>query len=700
MLARLASHAEAGVEVSTFADPAGALSGLGTDLIPDLVIAALDLPGMDGASFIRNLRSKETLSDVPVIIVTGSEDSEARHEALDAGATDFLLRPVNRREFRARVRNVLRLGGRQRMPMGRASVESYSQPALTPFSSARGLEKVVETLPVAMAIVDAEARLVLANRAHRELFSIDRHTGIGRPVAELYPDHIAQRLAHVGPAAHANGQPASTFARLPMAGQGGRDLLLLRSTLPDGAGRTGGAVFVAVELDPLAAALPRDAPVQRADSLSGLPDLDSFRVRAEAEIARANTKGEMLAFMHLDLDRYKGINDAFGVELGDELLGQVASRLSSHAGAGNLIARLPGDEFIILQSAVQRSDQVPDFHRRLGEAFATPFLIGGQEVHLSASAGITIFPADGRSLASLLKNAELAMYRAKASGRDSVRFFAAEMNVAARRAVTLERELRQSLAAGQFVVHYQPQLAIASGRVIGVEALVRWNHPRRGLVRPGEFIGLVEDIGLIAPLTSWVLQTACRQMREWREEGLEGVRLSINLSPVQFRERGVELLVERVLQETGVAPQDLDIELTENAVIDNSQTATASLRYLDRLGVSLSIDDFGTGYSSLSYVQRLPVCRLKIDQSFINNLPHSTNDAVIVRAIINLGHSLGLRVIAEGVETPAQLDQLRRYGCDEAQGHLISPPLPAGDAGALLLDGPCPNIPGLVVDEG
>jgi EAL domain-containing protein (putative c-di-GMP-specific phosphodiesterase class I) len=227
------------------------------------------------------------------------------------------------------------------------------------------------------------------------------------------------------------------------------------------------------------------------------------------------------------------------------------------------------------------------------------------------------------------------------------------------------------------VVHYQPQVSLASGEVVWVEALVRWNHPYRGLVRPGEFIGLAEDIGLIAPLTAWVLRSACRQQRAWQDKGIAGLQMSVNLSPVQFRERGVELLIERVLAESSLAAGSLDLELTENAVIENSQTAIQSLRYLNHLGVSLSIDDFGTGYSSLSYIKRLPVQRLKIDQSFVQNLEHNLNDEVIVRAIINLGHSLGLRVIAEGVETEGQLARLRAFDCDEVQGHLISHPVSA-----------------------
>jgi EAL domain-containing protein (putative c-di-GMP-specific phosphodiesterase class I) len=292
-----------------------------------------------------------------------------------------------------------------------------------------------------------------------------------------------------------------------------------------------------------------------------------------------------------------------------------------------------------------------------------------------------------------LKNAELAMYRAKKSGRDAYRFFAAEMNVAARRAVTLERELRQALAGEQFVVHYQPQLDLRSQRIVGVEALVRWNHPYRGLVRPGEFIGLAEDIGLIAPLTAWVLRSACQQQRAWRDRGVTGLQMSVNLSPVQFRERGIELLIERVLAESSLDPASLDLELTENAVIENSQTAIQSLRHLHQLGVSLSIDDFGTGYSSLSYIKRLPVQRLKIDQSFVQNLENSTNDEVIVRAIINLGHSLGLKVIAEGVESEGQLQRLKSFGCDEVQGHLISHPLSADHLERRFLFGGSGNPP-------
>ena len=393
----------------------------------------------------------------------------------------------------------------------------------------------------------------------------------------------------------------------------------------------------------------------RQDQLTGLANAMAFQERCEDELARARREHRIAALIHLDLDRFKGVNDAFGQEFGDGLLRAVAGRLKDRLDDSDIIARLQGDEFALLRIGIKRPDDAAELARRLGEAFAEPFLIHGREVHSSVSIGITLAPADGRTIDVLLKNAELAMYRAKASGRDTYRFFSAEMNLQARRALTLERELRQALAGEQFLVYYQPQLDLRTDEMVGVEALIRWNHPRRGLIRPGEFIGLAEEIGLIAPITAWVLRTACRQHRIWRDKSFGGMQMSVNLSPVQFRERGVELMIERVLRECGLHPSALDIELTENAVIENSQTAAQSLRYLHQLGVTLSIDDFGTGYSSLAYIKRLPVQRLKIDQSFVQHLEHNPNDDVIVKAIINLGHSLGLRVIAEGVETEGQL---------------------------------------------
>jgi len=420
------------------------------------------------------------------------------------------------------------------------------------------------------------------------------------------------------------------------------------------------------------------------DALTGLPNRALFKEHLEHALARARRADSLAAVLLLDLDRFKGVNDAFGLPCGDRLLAAVAERLQAALGHTEVIARLGGDEFAILQTVMRVPEDSQALARTLLEAFGQPFMIQGEEVHTSASVGITLFPTDGQTADRLLKNAELAMYRAKAVGRNGSCFYAPQMNLVARRTGLLERELRQAFAADQFTVHYQPQRELASGRIVGVEALLRWRHPRRGMVRPSEFIGLAEDIGLIAPLTERVLERACRQHRLWQRPGVPPLRLSVNLSPMQFREAGIAALVETTLKDTGLEPGFFEIELTEGVLLENSDIAMASLRRLHQLGVSFSLDDFGTGYSSLAYVKRLPVQRLKIDQSFVHRLGQDGHDEAIVRAIIDLGHSLRLKVTAEGVETAEQLAWLAELSCDEAQGDLISPPLPA-DAFQILL---------------
>ena len=691
ILTRLARSVEEGLQVHAFANPREALERMTTDLPPDLVITDYNMPEMDGAALIERIRATEALADVPVVVVTVYEDRDYCYRALEAGATDFLLSPVDHLEFRARARNLLALRRQRQLLAQRAAAleQALAERGTTwrPNEEALSAE-LLDRLPVAISATDEQGRLAFVNRAYEILFGVERAAVVGRTLVEIHGEDFATRHGVLDDKVRESGQPLLVPRYDTMLGPAGlRWLAVTKAPLAGAPGGPERVVTVALDISELKVAEAAGSEAARHDPLTGLETLPWFRERLEQAIARARRQGELLALLHLDLDRFKGVNEAFGEAVGDKLLRAVAQRLTGRLRESDHIGRLRSDEFVILQSELERPEDAAELCRRLNEAFAEPFGADGQEIHLSASLGVTLYPADGRSAETLLKNADLAMYRAKASGRDAYRFFAREMNVAARRAVTLERELRQALAAEQFLVHYQPQLDLRTRQVVGIEALVRWNHPHRGVLRPGEFIRLAEEIGLIAPLTAWVLQTACAQHRRWRDEGLGPLQLSVNLSPVQFRERGVELLIERVLKESGLPPDQLDVELTENAVIENSQTATASLRYLHQLGVSLSLDDFGTGYSSLSYVKRLPVRRLKIDQSFVQNLEQSANDEVIVRAIINLGQSLGLTVIAEGVETRGQLRRLELLGCNEVQGDLISPPLSAADFARRMLEG-------------
>ena len=678
ILTRLAASVEEGLTVGAYPGPVEALAEFDGGSVPDLIITDFNMPDMDGASFVRALRSRAALVDVPIIVITVYQDREYCYRALEAGATDFLLSPVDHLEFRARARNLLTLRRQQLLLAERAADLERELHIRHDSVDQEALQRVLDAMPAAVSVVDAQGRLIVVNQAYERLLGVDRATALGLPLLQSHGEDYALQSGVLDDKVLETGAAlvAPYYDTLTNLG-GTRWLLTTKAPLGGGPGQPAEVLTVALDVTDLRAAETATGMPSQEDPLTGLPSGEHFRSRFEHELARARQQHEMLALLHLDLDRFKGINDAFGKEFGSELLREVAVRLKARLTGDELLARVESDEFLILQPAIKRPDDAAELTRRLSEAFASPFVIRTREVHISASVGITVAPADGRAVETLLKNAELAMYRAKKSGRDAYRFFAAEMNVAARRAVTLERELRQALAGEQFVVHYQPQLDLGTDRVIGVEALVRWNHPYRGLVRPGEFIGLAEDIGLIAPLTAWVLRSACRQQRLWQDSGLDGLQMSVNLSPVQFRERGMEMLVERVLAESSLPAGSLDLELTENAVIENSQTAIQSLRHLNQLGVSLSIDDFGTGYSSLSYIKRLPVQRLKIDQSFVQNLEQNLNDEVIVRAIINLGHSLGLRVIAEGVETEGQLLRLRSFGCDEVQGNLISPPVSA-----------------------
>jgi diguanylate cyclase (GGDEF)-like protein/PAS domain S-box-containing protein len=691
ILTRLAASVEEGIRVKAFASPQAALDSA-SDLLPDLVITDYKMPGMDGADFVRAFRALPGAADVPVVVVTVYEDRSYCYQALEAGATDFLLSPVDHVEFRARARNLLTLRKQQKLLEQRAHelrrelVSSSEQHEAALRASELRLRRLIDTVPATISAVDRNGRLTLINSAHHQLYGIDPATAMGRTLEQLYGEEYATRQLVLNAKVFETGETLPSFEQevtCPISGEE-HVLLTTKSPLLDDAGRVADVVTVSLDITELRQAEARMRHQAGHDALTGLPNRALFREYLDHALARARRSDSVAAVLLLDLDRFKGINDAFGLPCGDLLLKAVAERLHACLRETDAIGRLGGDEFVILQTDVRTADEPRSLARRLIDSFGQPFVINGEELHTSASIGLTLFPADGQAADRLLKNAELAMYRAKSNGRNGSCFFAPQMNLVARRTGLLERELRQAFAADQFTVHYQPQRDLRSGQIVGIEALLRWRHPRRGMVRPSEFVGLAEDIGLIGPLTERVLDHACRQHRRWQAAGLPPLRLSVNLSPVQFREGAITSLIENTLAETGLDPAWLEIELTEGVMLDNSETVMASLRRLHQIGVRFSLDDFGTGYSSLAYVKRLPIQRLKIDQSFVHKVGHDGQDEAIVRAVIDLGHSLNLKVTAEGVETADQLARLHQLGCDEAQGDLISPPLPAEDFHVLF----------------
>jgi len=418
------------------------------------------------------------------------------------------------------------------------------------------------------------------------------------------------------------------------------------------------------------------------DALTGLPNRVLLHDRLEQGVFNAARHHTGFAFMFIDLDRFKTINDSLGHHVGDELLKAVATRLSGCVRASDTVARLGGDEFAVILENLRDTDdegaqQVAD---KMIAAMASPVLIEGQALTTSCSIGISLFPADGRDSATLMKNADVAMYYAKEKGRNNYQFFSADMNTRAQERLSVENYLRLALRRNELVLHFQPRMGVATGELIGVEALIRWQHPRRGLLAPDKFIDVAEDSGLIVPIGEWVLETACAQVRQWRQHLKPDLRISVNLSvgQVQNGER-LYRAVEQALARSGVEPSALELELTESHLMQNIEEKAALLNRLGALGVGLAIDDFGTGYSSLSYLKQLPVDSIKIDSSFVRDIGVDPNDEAIITAILAMAHSLRLTVVAEGVETEAQFRALKGLGCDEFQGFFESPGLPAAE---------------------
>ena len=420
------------------------------------------------------------------------------------------------------------------------------------------------------------------------------------------------------------------------------------------------------------------------DGLTRLPNRSLLEDRIDHAIIAGERSGKRFAVMFLDLDRFKTINDSLGHHYGDKLLQGVAARLTGALRAEDTVARLGGDEFVVLLDDVPGPTAVAYVAQKLLDTLAVPIDIEGQEQSVSVSIGISLFPDDGVTLRELMSNADSAMYHAKKVGRGNHQFFAPEMNAAAGARLQLERDLRRALDNKEFELHYQPKVNVASGQVVAMEALVRWHSPERGLVPPVEFIPVAEEIGLIIPLGAWVLRAACQQNRAWQLAGLPSMRMAVNLSAYQFRQKDLPEFVAGVLLETGMDATCLELEVTESVVMHNPAEAASMLDRLHKQGIHISVDDFGTGYSSLSYLKQFRLDTLKIDRSFVRDISSDPDDAAIVRSVIALAHSLRLEVIAEGVETAEQLEYLRELGCDQYQGYLRSKPVPAAQFEAML----------------
>ena len=451
------------------------------------------------------------------------------------------------------------------------------------------------------------------------------------------------------------------------------------STVKSAGGQVSHYVSVFSDISERKAVEERVTHMAQHDFLTGLPNRMLLQDRLVQAITQAEREQRKVAVMFLDLDRFKAVNDSMGHLIGDMLLQQVANRIRRVSRAGDTVCRQGGDEFVIMLPELDSVDDLATIAGKLLESVAGAYQVGGQDIEVTTSIGISVFPEDGSDGSALLQHADTAMYHAKEKGRNNYQFFTSEMNRRALERVTIERRLRRALERDEFQLYYQPQVDLVSGDIVGVEALLRWNNPESGMVPPGQFIPVAEENGMIVPIGEWVLREACRQNSEWRRQGLPPLTMAVNVSAVQLRQKNFHEAVVDALRQGGLDASGLELEITETAVMQDAEAAIRLLHELKDIGVKLAMDDFGTGYSSLGYLKRLPIDKLKIDQSFVRDMTDDPDDAAIVSTIINMARNLKLKPIAEGVETDRQLAFLRQYACDEVQGYYFSKPLPAAE---------------------
>lgn len=554
--------------------------------------------------------------------------------------------------------------------------------------SEQRFRSLYEQAPLAYQSLDNRGRYLKVNQALLEMLGYQREDLLGRFVGDFMTSESRRQLEQ-------------RFHQFIESGAvSGAEFTLLR--------QDGSAIIVAVNgrvaydaqgnfqqthciLHNITERKQAEQKIQRLayyDALTGLPNRQLLQDRLKQVLAQAHRYQHQVGVLFLDLDRFKRINDTLGHVVGDQFLETIAERLKEWTRESDTVARLGGDEFVIILSAVQKIQDVVNIAAGILETVSQPIRLGGHEVFCSTSIGIAFYPMDGEDHETLLKNADTAMYAAKDRGRNTYQFFSEEMNHRAMERMTIETHLRGALRNDELLLHYQPQVDLNSGRIVGVEALIRWNHPVRGLMAPDTFIPLAEESGLIIPVGEWVLRSACRQTRIWQDAGFPLRRIAVNLSARQFSQGGLVATVEAVLQETGLDPDCLELELTESALMTNASDAILTLVDLRVRGIHVSIDDFGTGYSSLSYLKDLPIDRIKIAQEFVRDIPQCEDDATIVEAIIAMGRSLRLQVIAEGVENREQLEFLKQRGCHEMQGYYFSRPLPVDVLTGLMQQKP------------
>jgi diguanylate cyclase (GGDEF)-like protein/PAS domain S-box-containing protein len=665
-----ATLAKAGFTVTEAGDGRAALDTMQASL-PDLVLMDVGMPVMDGFDACAGLRGLPGGDRVPVIMMTGLDDTASIERAFEVGATDFVTKPINWAVLPHRVRYMLRAS-----------------------AASNDLQQNERRLSNAQRIGEMgdwewqlrDERVSASPQACR-IFGHDTPLGAlsGEAFFASVHESDLERWTQAIERVALRGDGFAIELRILRPGGGVRHVHQQVEVIERGT--DGAAIRLAGAVHDITRRKDAEEQIRRLayyDPLTGLPNRLLFTEQLLRALAQAERHRRRIATMFVDLDNFKRVNDTLGHRAGDQLLREASARLSvvlrahdsvargATESGDSSIARLGGDEFIVLLTDVTLAQDAARAARRLVDALAEPFTIEGTEIFCGGSVGVSIYPEDGTDVDTLLMNADTAMYRAKSRGRGAYQLYDKAMNESALDHLRMETRLRRAIERNEFVLHYQPRIDVVTGRIVGAEALIRWQHPERGLLQPADFIPLVEQAGLVIPVGEWAIETVCAQSATWHGLGLQTVPIAVNLASTHLREKSLPALVARALKRHGVPARALEIEVTESILLADPELAVRVAQELSEMGIQLSLDDFGTGYSSMGYLKRLPLAALKIDRSFVRDLDSDPEDEAIVNAIIALARSLKLRVVAEGVESEAQLALLRAMRCDEYQGFLNS----------------------------
>jgi diguanylate cyclase (GGDEF)-like protein/PAS domain S-box-containing protein len=556
------------------------------------------------------------------------------------------------------------------------------------------MNAILRHSPALISVKDLEGNVVLASEHFNYMAMMDDNGFVGKNVFDIYPKDVAQSMWDIETATRTNKQTYELELDLLHKDGSLRTYLIVKFPLLDKDNQLFGVCTIGTDIterklaeNALREQQSRLNYMAFHDSLTALPNRSLFYDRIYHGLARARRSNSRVALMLLDIDRFKIINDSLGHDAGDILLKIIAMRLNEGVRDMDTVARLGGDEFVIVLEGIHDLDDVVFVSNKLLTTLARPLEVSGHSITTTVSIGVSIFPDDGKDTDELLKNADIAMYKAKEAGKNNCQFYTKGMNATAVNFLLLENDLRRAIELNQLILHYQPQVDLISNDIVGVEALVRWQHPERGLISPSHFISLAEETGLIVPMGEWVLREACRQQKAWLDSGIGVGKMAVNLSPKQFRQKNFPEKVASILSNLGLQPEYLELEITESCAMEHAGETINQLNQLKDMGMYLAIDDFGTGYSSLAYLQRFPIQKLKIDRSFIHDIQDDINDAAIAKSIIGLAHNMQMVVIAEGVENTYQIEWLRNKGCDQAQGFLYAKPMPAKQLESYFIDG-------------